>query len=77
MIDDTSKYKTPGYFTGGEFQVQEEILAVETHPQKLFIGIPKETVNQENRVALSPNSVVALTGRGHRVVVQNRGWVEF
>ncbi len=70
MTGDAAKYKPPGYFTGSEFQVQEEVLAVETNPQKLYIGIPKETINQENRVALSPNSVVALTGIGHRVVVQ-------
>lgn len=34
------------------------------------IGIPKETKAQENRVSMTPGSVVELTKRGHRVFME-------
>ena len=71
MGEDSAKYSPSKHFTSPEFQVQQEVLAVENNPQKLYIGIPKEKANQENRVALSPNSIVALVGRGHRIVVES------
>lgn len=49
---------------------QTEMLAVHPKHQRLFIGIPKETTLQENRVALVPHSVATLTAHGHRVVVE-------
>lgn len=36
----------------------------------MIIGIPKETKAQENRVSMTPGSVVELTKRGHRVIVE-------
>ncbi|QTN31976.1 alanine dehydrogenase [Akkermansiaceae bacterium] len=36
----------------------------------MIIGIPRETKAQENRVSMTPGSVVELTKRGHRVLVQ-------
>ncbi len=36
----------------------------------MVIGVPKETKDQEFRVALTPNGVKELCGRGHRVMVQ-------
>lgn len=71
MVGDSKKYQPQQPFSSPEFYVQEEVLAVENNPQKLYIGIPKETINQENRVALTPNSIVALVGRGHRIVVES------
>lgn len=50
---------------------QTETLEVTPRHQKLFIGIPKETTLQENRVALVPHSVSTLTAHGHQVVVEN------
>lgn len=47
-----------------------ETLVIEPQNRKLFIGIPKETTLQENRVALVPSSVALLTSRGHRVMVE-------
>ena len=35
------------------------------------IGIPKEILNNENRVALTPNGVHTLTSAGHEVYVQS------
>lgn len=49
---------------------QPEMLDVQHKHQRLFIGIPKETTLQENRVALVPHSVSTLTAHGHRVVVE-------
>jgi alanine dehydrogenase len=49
---------------------QTETLEVHPKHQRLFIGIPKETNLQENRVALVPHSVATLTAHGHRVVVE-------
>lgn len=36
----------------------------------MIIGIPKETKAQENRVSMTPGSVVELTKRGHRVLIE-------
>ncbi len=50
---------------------QAETLAVLPKQQRLFIGVPKETILQEHRVALAPHSVATLTAHGHRVLVQS------
>jgi len=49
---------------------QPETLDVLPRQQHLFIGVPRETTLQENRVALVPHSVATLTAHGHRVVVE-------
>jgi alanine dehydrogenase len=50
---------------------QTETLDVFQRHQKLFIGVPKETTLQENRVALVPHSVISLVANGHRVIVES------
>jgi alanine dehydrogenase len=50
---------------------QEKLMMVEKRSSNLFIGIPKETTLQENRVALVPTSVASLTSRGHHIVVES------
>lgn len=49
---------------------QEEMLEVGSKKKQLFIGMPKETSYQENRVALVPEGVAVLVNNGHRVVVE-------
>ena len=49
---------------------QEELLAVPTGEHSLCIGIPKEIVLQERRVALDPDAVGLLVANGHEVVVE-------
>ncbi|MEQ1732858.1 MAG: alanine dehydrogenase [Bacteroidia bacterium] len=49
---------------------QEEMLEVARKRGALFIGIPKETSYQENRVALVPEAVLVLVSNGHRVLVE-------
>ena len=54
----------------GMLMPQEEMLEVGRKKSSLFIGIPKETSFQENRVALTPQATALLVNNGHRVVIQ-------
>lgn len=49
----------------------EETLEVVPKRKALFIGIPKETSFQENRVPLTPDAVAVLVQQGHRVMVEH------
>lgn len=49
---------------------QEEMLEIGRKKKRLYIGIPKETSFQENRVALVPDAVALLVSNGHRVVIE-------
>lgn len=51
-------------------QPQEAMLEVKNKRNSLYIGIPKETSFQENRIALSPLSVGLLVQNGHKVVIE-------
>jgi alanine dehydrogenase len=50
---------------------KEEMIETGHKKQSLYIGIPKETELQEQRVALVPESVGFLVANGHRVVVES------
>jgi alanine dehydrogenase len=52
-------------------QPQESMLEVKTRKNKLYIGIPKETSFQENRIALTPLSVALLVNNGHDVILES------
>jgi alanine dehydrogenase len=52
------------------YETLEETLDVKAQGLPLFIGIPKETDFQENRISLSPDAVAVLTNNGHRVVIE-------
>ncbi|MFV8829229.1 alanine dehydrogenase [Alkalihalobacterium sp. APHAB7] len=41
----------------------------------MIIGVPTEIKNNENRVALTPAGVVALTNAGHQVLIQDQAGV--
>ena len=49
----------------------EETLQIAPKKKQLFIGIPKETSFQENRVALTPEAVSVLVNEGHDVAVEH------
>jgi len=49
---------------------QEKLQRMESKSKKLFIGIPRETEFQENRVSLVPEAVALLVSSGHRVCVE-------
>ncbi len=56
--------------TKGAYAPQEEMLEVARKKGKLYIGIPKETAFQENRVPLVPDAVALLVNNGHRIVIE-------
>ncbi|HEY8401542.1 MAG TPA: alanine dehydrogenase [Cytophagaceae bacterium] len=49
---------------------QEALLKVKEGNKNLYIGIPKELEDLENRVCLTPEAVALLTNNGHQVVVE-------
>jgi alanine dehydrogenase len=49
----------------------EETLEIIPKRKQLFIGIPKETSFQENRIALTPEAVSVLVKNGHDVAVEH------
>ncbi|OGX88874.1 alanine dehydrogenase [Hymenobacter glacialis] len=56
--------------TSRAYFTQESMLAVETRKRKLFIGLPRETSLQENRIGLTPEAVQHLVNEGHEVVME-------
>ena len=57
--------------TSFSYETLEETLDVKTKGAPLHIGIPKETAFQENRIALTPESVGVLVSNGHEVVIEH------
>jgi alanine dehydrogenase len=57
--------------TSRAYFTQESMLAVETRKRKLFIGLPKETSLQENRLGLTPEAVLHLVTEGHEVLMES------
>jgi alanine dehydrogenase len=47
------------------------MLAVETRRRKLFIGLPRESSLQENRLGLTPEAVKHLINEGHEIVLES------
>ncbi len=62
----------PVISAGFSFETQEEKLDIRPQSAKLTIGIPKETVLQENRVALIPEAINVLVSNGHQVIVETK-----
>lgn len=54
------------------YETLEETLDIKPKGSELFIGIPKETSFQENRIALTPDAVAVLVNNGHRVVMETK-----
>ncbi len=52
------------------YETLEETLDIKPKGMRLYIGIPKETAFQENRIALIPEAVNVLVSNGHEVVVE-------
>jgi len=76
VSDKKKSIPIPKIFTEGQFETQTEILQLQRKPNKLFIGIPKETTLQESRVALTPAAVASLIAYGHRVIVETNAGVK-
>jgi alanine dehydrogenase len=55
----------------GEFLMpQEEMLETGRQKSTLVVGVPKETLYQENRILLVPDGVSLLTRHGHEVLIE-------
>src|SRR6187551_321378 len=52
------------------YETMEETLDVKPKGTELYIGIPRETSFNENRIALTPEAVGVMIANGHRVVVE-------
>jgi alanine dehydrogenase len=57
--------------TSFSYETLEETLDIKPKGARLHIGIPKETAFQENRIALTPESVGLLISNGHEVVIEH------
>ena len=58
-------------FPSENLMPQEEMLEIKKRKSSLIIGIPKESLQQENRVALAPVAVNLLVENGHRVLIES------
>jgi alanine dehydrogenase len=54
------------------YETLEETLDIKPKGAQLFIGIPKESSFNENRVALTPEAVGVLVANGHSVMVETK-----
>ena len=52
--------------TSRAYFTQESMLAIDTRRRKLFIGLPRESSLQENRICLTPEAVKHLVDGGTR-----------
>lgn len=71
MSEKDKRIPIPEELTESQYLTQTETLQVQSRPNKLFIGIPKEIILQENRVPLVPSSVASLIAHGHRVLIES------
>ncbi len=69
MIDPTSK-KLSSSLAASAVMPMESMLEVKKKEQNLYIGVPKETSFQENRIPLVPDAVALLVANGHEIVVE-------
>lgn len=70
-MSEKRKVSIPQSITQGALSTQPEMLQLQRKPNKLFIGIPKESAMIENRVALVPASVETLINNGHRIIIES------
>jgi len=71
MSEPSTPSKYAKMFAEPQMETQAEMLEVFRKKNQLFIGLPKELNPQENRIALSPDSVKLLVGHGHRVIIES------
>jgi alanine dehydrogenase len=59
------------FFTEGQYETEVEMLSVGDKSKSLTIGVPKEVILSERRVALVPHSIRTLIGYGHQVIIES------
>lgn len=65
----------PVITTSFSYETLEETLDIKTKNVRLAIGMPNETMAQENRIALIPEAVNVLVSNGHEVTVESNAGV--
>lgn len=67
-----SEKNNPGFtaLTSSMFLPKEMMLEVKKQERQLYIGIPKETSFQENRIPLIPEAVAQLINNGHEILIE-------
>jgi alanine dehydrogenase len=66
-----SQQQKPVISTSFSYETLEETLDIKPKGVPLYIGIPKETAFQENRIALTPDAVGVLISNGHEVIIEH------
>src|SRR6195952_6029357 len=61
----------PFISTSFSYETLEETLDIKPKGTQVYIGIPKETAFQENRIALTPEAVGVLVSNGHEVLIEH------
>ena len=67
--------KKPIISSSFSYETLEEKLDIKPKGESLLIGIPRETVFQENRVPLTPEGAAVLIANGHRVMMESNAGV--
>ncbi len=62
----------PFISTSFSYETLEETLDIKAPASELFIGMPKESSFNENRIALTPEAVSVLVNNGHRVLIETK-----
>jgi alanine dehydrogenase len=71
MIDESSKSAFSELVKQAGLQPREALAETKKPHQSLTIGVPKETILQEHRVALTPSSVNLLINNGNDVLIES------
>ncbi|MDE1190624.1 MAG: alanine dehydrogenase [Arachidicoccus sp.] len=61
--------------TAFNYEPLEETLDIKSKSKQLAIGIPNESLSQENRIALIPEAVNVLVSNGHSVTVESKAGI--
>jgi alanine dehydrogenase len=67
--------KKPIISSSFSYETLEEKLDIKPKGESLLIGIPRETVFQENRVPLTPEGAAVLIANGHRVMMETNAGI--
>ncbi len=67
--------KKPIISSSFSYETLEEKLDIKPKGESLLIGIPRETVFQENRVPLTPEGAAVLIANGHRVMMESNAGI--
>lgn len=65
-----AQFSVPSSLLQSALNTQEQLMEKPSRQGDLFIGLPKEEMFQENRIALTPRAVQILASQGHRILLE-------